>query len=52
MIGALVRQARSRRCDDDHEDMGFVMTGQQTVDGQVKFDYDAERQSGHILVSS
>ncbi len=40
----------SRRSDDDHEDMWFVMAGWQIVEGQVKFDYDAERQSGHILV--
>jgi hypothetical protein len=40
----------SRRSDDDHEDMWFVMAGRQIVDGQVKFDHDAERQSGHILV--
>ena len=40
----------SRRSDDDHEDMWFVMAGRKIVDGQVKFDYDAERQSGHILV--
>ena len=39
----------SRRSDDDHEDMWFVMAGRKIVDGQVKFD-DAERQSGHILV--
>jgi hypothetical protein len=42
----------SRRSDDDHEDKWFVMASRQIVDGQVKFDYDAERQSGHILVSS
>jgi hypothetical protein len=32
--------------------MWFVKAGRQTVDEQVKFGYDAERQSGHILVSS
>jgi len=40
----------SRRSDDDHEDLCFVMAGRQIVDGQVKFDNDAERQSGQILV--